>query len=51
MNSVVVLIFQRGLLEAVKSDHRVTAEIALAAEVKRLLAGGKREEAAERSAQ
>ncbi|MCH7750217.1 MAG: hypothetical protein IH939_19205 [Acidobacteria bacterium] len=35
-------------MEAAKGDHCVTAETALAVEVKRLLAGGQREEAAER---
>jgi len=39
---------QRELPEAAKGDHNVTAETALAVEVKRLLAGGQREEAAER---
>ena len=38
---------QRGLHEAATGDHRVAAETDLAAEVKRLLAGGQREEAAE----
>ena len=48
MNLAVARMTQRGLSGAAKSDHRVTAETALAAEVKRLLAGGHREEAAER---
>ncbi len=39
---------QRGRPEATRSDHRVAAETELAAEVKRLLAGGQREAAAER---
>ncbi|MCH2253744.1 MAG: sigma-70 family RNA polymerase sigma factor [Vicinamibacterales bacterium] len=39
---------QRGLREAATGDHRAGAETDLAAEVKRLLAGGRREEAAER---
>lgn len=39
---------QRGLREAAPGDHRGGAETDLAAEVKRLLAGGRREEAAER---
>ena len=39
---------QRGLREATTGDHRAGAETDLAAEVKRLLAGGRREEAAER---
>ncbi len=39
---------QKGTPGVATVDPRVTAETALAAEVKRLLAGGKREEAAER---
>ena len=39
---------QRGLREATTGDHRAGAETDLAAEVKRLLAGGRREKAAER---
>ncbi len=41
---------QRELQEAARGDQRVAAETDLAAEVKRLLAGGQREEAAERFA-
>ena len=39
---------QRGLPEAATGAQRVAAETAFAAEVKRLLAGGQREEAADR---
>ena len=39
---------QRGLKEATAGGHRVTAETELAAEVKHLLASGRREKAAER---
>ena len=39
---------ERGRPEAATGDHRVTAETTLAAEVKCLLAGGQREQAAER---
>ena len=39
---------QKGHLRVATVDPRVTAETALAAEVKRLLAGGQREKAAER---
>ena len=39
---------QRGLHEVSEGDHRIAAETDLAAEVKRLLADGRQEEAAER---
>ena len=48
MKYTVARMTQRGLHEAATCDHRVVAETDLAAEVKHLLAGGQREEAAER---
>ena len=48
MEYTVARMTQRGLHEAATGDHRVVAETDLAAEVKHLLAGGQRKEAAER---
>ena len=48
MNQAVVRMTQRGLPGANRSGHRAGAETEVAAEVKRLLADGRREEAAAR---